>query len=394
MEEDEERRRRDDETRMARASHSRRVIQTVAQICRPNRSRNLDRSRQRRGEELLDDYFVHNSAFPDTYFRRRFRMERHLFNIIMTDVYNHDSYFVQKKDACGVMGLLPEQKITAALRMLAYGASADQVDEITRMGKSTILEALMRFYGAVESLYTAEYLRKPTHMDLQRLLKKGEMRVASFDTWIWHAFFGVPGAQNDLNVLAQSPVFNDVLQGKAPKVTYVVNRRKYDGAYYLADGIYPQWETFVKTVPCPRSAKEKHFASCQEGCRKDVERCFGILQARWAIVMGAARMFDIESLRSIMMMCVILHNMIVEDEFDYDAVDEYEPDTMNNSRTRIYCAHDATEEPVQHELFERDGRYNERVIQRYTALQRSSMHNDRQIDLIEHQWALKQAEDT
>ncbi|XP_070677934.1 uncharacterized protein [Malus domestica] len=94
----------------------------------------------------------------------------------MTDVCNHDSYFVQKKDACGVMGLLPELKITAALQMLAYGASADQVDEITRMGKSTILKALMRFCGAVESLYTAECLRKPTHVDLQRLLKKGEMR--------------------------------------------------------------------------------------------------------------------------------------------------------------------------------------------------------------------------
>ncbi|CAN6715717.1 unnamed protein product [Malus baccata var. baccata] len=224
MEEDEERRRRDGETRMARASHSRRVIQIVAQICRPNRSRNLDRSRQQWGEELLDDYFVHNSAFPDTYFRRRVRMERHLFNRIMTDVCNHDSYFVQKNDACGVMGLLPQQKITAALWMLAYGASADQVDEITRMGKSTILEALMRFCGAVESLYTAEYLRKPTCMDLQRLLKKGEMR----------------GAQNDLNVLAQSPVFNDVLQGKAPKVTYVVNRGGYDESYYLADGIYPR----------------------------------------------------------------------------------------------------------------------------------------------------------
>ncbi|CAN6557123.1 unnamed protein product [Malus baccata var. baccata] len=77
--------------------------------------------------------------------------------------------------ACGVMGLMPQQKITAALRMLVYGASANQVDEITRMGKSTILEALMRFCGAVKSLYTAEYLRKPTRMDLQRLLKKGEM---------------------------------------------------------------------------------------------------------------------------------------------------------------------------------------------------------------------------
>ncbi|XP_070665111.1 uncharacterized protein [Malus domestica] len=175
-EEDEERRRRDDEARMARDSHSRRVIQVVAHICRPTRSKNLDRSRQQRGEELLDDYFVHNSAFPDTYFRHRFRMERHLFNKIMIAVCNHDSYFAQKKDACGAMGLLLEQKITAALRMLAYGAAADQVDEIARMGKSTILESLIRFCRAIEFIYTAEYLRKPTHMDLERLLKKAEMR--------------------------------------------------------------------------------------------------------------------------------------------------------------------------------------------------------------------------
>ena len=94
-----------------------------------------------------------------------------------------------------------------------------------------------------------------------------------------------------------------------------------------------------------------------------------------------------------MMMCIILHNMIVEDEYDYDAVDEYDSDTMNNWRTRIHCAHDANEEPVQHEPLERDRRYNELVIQRYTALQRPCMHNARQNNLIEHQWALKQAED-
>ncbi|KAM1735742.1 hypothetical protein ACFX12_014178 [Malus domestica] len=76
----------------------------------------------------------------------------------MIAVCNHDSYFVQKNDAFGVMGLLPEQKIIAALRMLAYGASADQVDKAARMGKSTILESLMKFCSAIESLYTAEYL--------------------------------------------------------------------------------------------------------------------------------------------------------------------------------------------------------------------------------------------
>ncbi|KAM1037805.1 hypothetical protein ACFX15_031942 [Malus domestica] len=110
---------------MVGASQSRRVIQDVAHSCRPNRAVNIDRNRQRRSQELLDDYFVHNSAFPDTYFRRRFRIERHLFNKIMGAVCNHDSYFVQKPDVFGAMGLLPQQKITAALRMLAYGAAAD-----------------------------------------------------------------------------------------------------------------------------------------------------------------------------------------------------------------------------------------------------------------------------
>ncbi|CAL9005022.1 unnamed protein product, partial [Prunus brigantina] len=131
--------------------------------------------------------------------------------------------------------------------------------------------------------------------------------VAGYDTWVWHAFFRVVGSQNDLNVLGQSPVFNDVLR---------------------ADYIYPRWTTFVKSIPHPRSHKQKLFATYQEGYRKDVEKCFGILQARWAIIRGVARLFDEEVLMSIMMTCIILHNMIVEDEYDFDAEDMYEPDPM------------------------------------------------------------------
>ncbi|KAM1056801.1 hypothetical protein ACFX13_030916 [Malus domestica] len=105
-------------------------------------------------------------------------------------------------------------------------------------------------------------------------------------------------------------------------------------------------------------------------------------------------MFDLESLRSIMMTYIILHNMIVEDEYNYDVVDEYELDKMNNSKTQIYCAHDSTEEPVRHEPLQEDARYNERLIQRYTVLQDPYMHNERQIDLIKQQWELKEAQET
>ncbi|KAI5321984.1 hypothetical protein L3X38_031056 [Prunus dulcis] len=96
--------------------------------------------------------------------------------------------------------------------------------------------------------------------------------VAGFDTWVWHAFFRVAGSQNDLNVLGQSPVFNDILRGEAPNITYEINNTIYQNGYYLADGIYPRWTTFVKTIPHPRSHKQKIFARYQEGYRKDVER--------------------------------------------------------------------------------------------------------------------------
>ncbi|KAI5324244.1 hypothetical protein L3X38_033317 [Prunus dulcis] len=89
---------------------------------------------------------------------------------------------------------------------------------------------------------------------------------------------------------------------------------------------------------------------------KDVERCFGILQARLGIIRGAARMFDDEVLRSIMMICIILHNMIVEDEYDYDAPEVFEPDPMNMALTRIYeRPMGPNGHPLEHEPLVRDG---------------------------------------
>ncbi|KAK1653880.1 hypothetical protein QYE76_071685 [Lolium multiflorum] len=63
--------------------------------------------------------------------------------------------------------------------------------------------------------------------------------IISQDLWIWHSFFGIDGSNNDINVLHRSPVFNRLMQGKAPRVSYEVNGNEYDKPYYIADGIYP-----------------------------------------------------------------------------------------------------------------------------------------------------------
>ena len=95
--------------------------------------------------------------------------------------------------------------------------------------------------------------------------------AASHDLWIWHAFFGVAGSNNDINVLNRSPLFTDVIQGRAPEVHFTINGNEYNMGYYLADGIYPEWAMFVKTINLPQCAKDKLFAEHQEGARKDVD---------------------------------------------------------------------------------------------------------------------------
>ena len=111
-------------------------------------------------------------------------------------------------------------------------------------------------------------------------------------------------------------MFSDIVEGRAPPISYKVNGRPYTKGYYLADGIYPSWSTLVKTIPAPQGNKQKHFAKEQEGARKDVERAFGVLQARFAIVCGPARFWKKDTLHNIMTACIIMHNMIIEDEHD------------------------------------------------------------------------------
>ncbi|KAM1134308.1 hypothetical protein ACFX19_044154 [Malus domestica] len=217
----------------------------------------VQRDREECYDQMMKDYFIERPRFPAHDFRRRFRMRRELFEGILNAVVNHDHYFARKIDAVGRQSLSPHQKLTSAFRMLANGCSADLTDEYCRLAESTAIENLKRFCQAIQAIYGATYLRKPTREDLKRLLRKADKRgftsmigsldcmhwewkncptswagqfkgrhnkpttvleaVASYDTWIWHAFFGSPGSNNDINVLWSSPLFNEVVNGWAPE---------------------------------------------------------------------------------------------------------------------------------------------------------------------------------
>ena len=97
-------------------------------------------------------------------------MRLELFESIRLGIMTHDNYFLQKVDATGLPGASSHQKITAALRMLAYGTAADQLDEYIRLGESTILECLKKFCIAICELYGSLYLKPPQPNDLKVIL--------------------------------------------------------------------------------------------------------------------------------------------------------------------------------------------------------------------------------
>ncbi|KAK9983643.1 hypothetical protein SO802_033168 [Lithocarpus litseifolius] len=203
------------------------------------------------------------------------------------------------------------------------------LDEYVRIAESTAMMSLKKFVAVVVAIFSEQYLRSPNNEDITRLLAHGQNR-------------GFPGML---------------------------------GRYYLPDGIYPKWSTFVKTIPSPLGDKRKLFAKTQQAYRKDVERAFGVLQGRFAIVRGPAQFFYHETLQDIMKACVILYNMIIEDErdeaevvdFDYEQIDEISCTSMSRGLTNEFME----------------------FIQVHQHIRDKEVHSQLQRNLVGHLWQLQ-----
>ncbi|XP_071683795.1 uncharacterized protein [Lolium perenne] len=246
---------------------------------------------------LYTDYFADDPLHDDTVFRHRFRMSRKLFLKIVENLRKIE-YFKLKRDVVGELGFSTIQKCTVA-RMLAYGIAGDTHDDYLRMTEYVTIDFMYRFCRAIVAVFGETYLRTPNVAETKcregfpwdawqhdcmhcawkncqfahQGMYKGRKgacsvmleAVADQDLWLWHAFFGMAGSHNDINVLHFSDVLQKLIEGNAPPVQFEINGHQYDNGYYLADDIYLRWSTFVKTIsnPVPKG-KKAWFAQIHE----------------------------------------------------------------------------------------------------------------------------------
>nr|XP_043635963.1 uncharacterized protein LOC122607113 [Erigeron canadensis] len=220
--------------------------------------RTVPRNHVEAAARLYNHYFAPQPVYPADYFRRHFQMPKEIFLRIVNDIHSFNAiqplpkYFAfshnAPTDAVGRPTLNIFQKCSSAIRQLAYASTADQLDEYLKMGSQT--------------------------------------------------------SADQFNTL--------FLQDKAPAVNFTLNGQQFTKGYYLADVIYPELATLVKSFKCPMDPKTSKFKRFQESARKDVERAFGVLQGRWRILQQGACPLSINKIKRIMYSCVLLYNMVVE----------------------------------------------------------------------------------
>ncbi|XP_022007526.1 uncharacterized protein LOC110906742 [Helianthus annuus] len=220
----------------------------------------------------------------------------------MSDVQANNSWFQEGVDGRMKKSFTPMQKVTSAITQLATGNLPNENDEYLNMAKRT------------------------------------------------------SRSQNDINVLQQSPLFLTQRNRTEPKCPFYVNNHLYKRGYYLADGIYPTWSVFVKSIQYPQIVKEKKFQRQHDAARKDVERAFGVLKEKCGVLNRSMCAMSVKKIRNVLYVCIIMHNMILKDD--------------ENTITQVHIR----DPPVEH-VFD-DTVYNELIDE--------DTHYRLKYDLVEH----------
>ncbi|XP_074374653.1 uncharacterized protein LOC141715067 [Apium graveolens] len=181
--------------------------------------------------------------------------------------------------------------------MLAYGTPADSIDDYVRIGESTTIGSLRIFVKAVVVIFCENYLRRPTNEDEAKLLEENKrtdfpVMLGNIDCMHWK-WKNCPSAW-----LERSNLSEKLAKGLLGlEVGCTINGHEFNMGYYLT-------------------------TAAQETARIDVERTFGVLQDRFAMIHRPSHFWDIDTMKDIMAACIILHNIIFVEERELNFLNE------------------------------------------------------------------------
>ena len=290
-------------------------------------------------------------------FHCRFRMSDYMFDRIHVDIRDlvHDcSLFMGRPYAVGRVGPSSMQRMYSVIQQLAFGICSFGVKDYSGVGCALGRDCLYAFCKFIIRRYQHEYLGRWNKEGLIAETAANELRgfpgmIGSIDCshWVWHrcpmawqgmyqdrnhkrsvvvdavaghdtyfhqAFVGLPGSLNDLNIMARTDLQTKFMHSIAFDHPFILACHRQKGAYLLADGIYPAWTNLMRTIPMPVGENQKVFAKAHESVKKDVERAFGRLHAKWHVLKYRAMAQKACHLNDIWLCCIILHNMTLKDE--------------------------------------------------------------------------------
>ena len=318
------------------------------------------RTRERGFSLWPSDYLGENPVYSLRQFRQRFRVPRALFFRLRDDLVAHNPrVWSQRKDCFGKWGQPTDVKVLLCLRYIGTGRSFDDLDDSSRMARETARQYVNQFYIDVNEIYGAEfYNRYPNRAELKEIAERYEdagfpgcigavdctdliwkncplqekgqyhnpkdskLAVIKIEAWcdmdlyIWHWFPGRPGTTNDKTMVSFSPlfieIFNRTYELHLP-TPYRLNANSVERsiAYFLGDGIYPRYPIFVLPIHETEEEGKKRYSKRQEGRRKDIERAFGVIKARFRILRNEDFRWYKGDILICSRTCVILHNILV-----------------------------------------------------------------------------------
>ena len=111
------------------------------------------------------------------------------------------------------------------------------------------------------------------------------------------------------------------LQGEGRDLRFEINAKFYDCCYLLAYGIYPPWSCFVQTIYLRGNEEKKMTFQGARSNKKRYRADIWYLQRRFAIIANPWKQWSMNTITDIMFACVVLHNIILNDEKYLDIED-------------------------------------------------------------------------